>query len=273
MIINGNELSQEILLELKKEREKWGEIKIASFVFKENSESLSFLKIKEKIAQNLNIEFRIYNLDENWGRKKIRKYIHQVVSSKTINGAIIQLPLPLKLPTQYFLNSLPPEKDIDCLSSKNLGKFYSDSYLIRPPAVEVVDYLKNKFKLDFSDKKVLIIGYGKLIGKPLTHYFCQHSQKVTVLTQPTDSLLASIKEAEVIIAGAGKAHLVEDCQPGAIIIDFGYSIIEGKILGDVNFDKLKDKASLITPTPGGTGPILVAMIFKNLFKLLNSKKK
>jgi methylenetetrahydrofolate dehydrogenase (NADP+)/methenyltetrahydrofolate cyclohydrolase len=268
MIIDGKKISEEILNELLEERKKYEKIKVVGFVFEENKEGESFLKIKENFAKKLNIDFRIYKIEKDWSRKKIRKYINQIVKSKLVNGAFIQLPIPEKFPTQYFLNSIPPEKDIDCLSSKNLGKFYSDSFIIRPPAVEVVDYIKNRFNLDFSDKKILVVGYGRLIGKPLAHYFSDESNFLTIISKKLEDHKNILKDYDVIISGVGKKNLIDDCKDNAILIDFGYSFENGKIYGDIDFEKLKDKAKIITPTPGGTGPILVSMLFRNLFKLL-----
>lgn len=271
MIIDGKKLAEEILTELKEKRKNYDKLKIAAFLIGKNEEKLSFLKIKQKFAEELNIEFRIYEIEENLSRKKIRKYISEIVRHKTINGAIIQLPLPEKLPTQYLLNTILPIKDIDCLSSRLLGKFYTDTSIIRPPAVEVVDFLKNKFNLHFSGKEVLIVGYGNLIGKPLAHYFAKEKATL-IITNSRSNLEKFLNSAEVIVSGVGKAKLIKECKEKAILIDFGYSFENGKIYGDLDFEKLKDKASLITPTPGGTGPILVAKLFENFFKLLEIQK-
>ncbi|MER3570002.1 MAG: hypothetical protein C4348_00045 [Patescibacteria group bacterium] len=271
MIVEGNKLAEEILEDLKEKRKNFGELKIAAFLIGEDKEKESFLKVKQKFAEKLNIDFRIYKIPENLTKKKIRKYIHQVIKSKTIQGGIVQLPLPEKFPVQYLLNSIPPKKDIDCLSSGLLGKYYTDTYVIRPPAVEVVDFLKKRFFLNFEGKKVLIVGYGRLIGKPLVHYFANNKSTIIIANSHTN-LNEFLKEADIIVSGVGKANLINDCKENAILIDFGYYFEEKNIYGDINFEKLKNKASLITPTPGGTGPILVAKLFENFFKLLESKK-
>jgi len=272
MIIDGKQIQKELIEELKKEREKFDKLRLVAFLIGEDKEKESFLKIKEKIAKELNVDFRLYKIDENISRKKLRKYISQIVKSDLVNGAIIQLPLPEKFKTQYFLNAIPPEKDVDCLSSRNLGKFYTDNWIIRPPAVEVVDYIKNKFKLNFESKIVCIIGYGRLVGKPLVHYFCSQKSTVIVVRKNTENKEEFFKIADVIVSGAGEKNIANECKNNAILIDFGYSFENGKIYGDINFEKLKNKAKLITPTPGGTGPILSVMIFKNLFKLAQLQK-
>ena len=267
MIVDGKKLAKEILTRLKEKRKNYQKLNIAAFLIGKDEEKLSFLKIKQKFAKDLNIEFRIYEIDENLSKKKIRKYISQILKHKTIQGAIIQLPLPENLPTQYILNSVPAKKDIDCLSSRLLGKFYTNTPLLRPSVVEVVDFLKEKYNLDFKGKEVLIVGYGNLVGRPLAHYFA--TQKATVIIANSETNLEKfLNSAEIIISGVGKPNLINNCQSGAILIDFGYSVIDNKIYGDIDFEQLKNKASLITPTPGGTGPILVAKLFENFFKLL-----
>jgi len=272
MIINGKKLAQEILESLKEKRKQYENLKIAGFLIgkEKQEEKLSFLKIKQKFAKELDIEFRIYEIDENLGKKKIRKYISQILKHKTIQGAIFQLPLPKKFPNQYLLNSIPAKKDIDCLSTKLLGKFYSDIPVIYPPAVGVVDFILKNFEIEVNGKNVLVIGYGKLIGKPLVHYFSNLDATV-IVAQSQTKLENFLKIADIIVSGVGKNNLINDCKRNSILIDFGYSFLNNKIKGDLNFEVLVKKASLITPTPNGTGPILVAKLFENFFKLLDYK--
>jgi len=271
MIIDGKQLAENILFNLKEKRKKYDKLKIAAFLIGKEEEKLSFLKIKQNFAEELNIDFKIYEIDENLSKRKVRKYLSQILKHNHIQGAIFQLPIPEKFPVQYLLNSIPAKKDIDCLSTKLLGRFYTNIPIIRPPAVEVIDFLREKYNLEFKGKNILIVGYGRLVGKPLAHYFA--NLKATVIIVQSESKIEDyLKISQIIISGVGKANLINDCQGGAILIDFGYSFQNGKIYGDINFEKLKEKANLITPTPGGTGPILVAKLFENFFKLLENKK-
>ncbi|GBD34898.1 Bifunctional protein FolD protein [bacterium HR35] len=273
LIVDGKKLAEEILENLKEQRKAYDKIVVAAFLIGKDKEKESFLKIKKNFAEKLNIDFRIYEIEnyETFSRKKLRKYISQIVKKKVINGALIQLPLPSKFKTQYFLNAIPSKKDIDCLSSKMLGKFFTDSEVISPPAVETVKFLKEKYNLKFESKIALVVGYGKLIGKPLSHYLAREGATVIISQSKTNNLEKFLKEADIVISGVGKANLIQTCKEGAILIDFGYSFENNKICGDLDFEKLKNKAALITPTPGGTGPILVAKLFENLFKLLQYK--
>lgn len=287
MIIDGKQLSQEILAELTEKRKNFEKISFAVIVVGNISAQLGFIKAKENFAKKLDIDFRVYELPENLSRSDIRKKISQIVKARTTNGAIIQLPLPLKFftQTQYFLNAIISEKDVDCLSAQNIGKFFTGEVAypeanrrVNPPAVEVVDFIKEKFKLNFSGKTSAIVGYGNLIGKPITHYLLKQGATCFVINSKTDLKIKEkiLQDADIIVSGVGKKNLITDCKQGAIIIDFGYSVdvsLSVEVsqrrtnVGDIDFEKLKNKASLITPTPGGTGPILVAMLYKNLLKL------
>ncbi|MCS7201000.1 MAG: bifunctional 5,10-methylenetetrahydrofolate dehydrogenase/5,10-methenyltetrahydrofolate cyclohydrolase [Patescibacteria group bacterium] len=270
MIIDGKKIAEEILGKLKEERKKYEDLKIAAFLIGKDESKISFLKIKEKFAKELEIDFRIYEIDESWGKRKIRKYISQILRHKTIQGAIFQLPLPSHLPAQYLLNSIPAKKDIDCLTSRLLGKFFTNSPLVLPPAVEVVREIFERNRVTVDDKTILIIGYGKLVGKPVAHYLANQKATVIIAQENTD-LRKFLLNADIVISGVGKAGLVNVCKEEAILIDFGYSFENGKIYGDIDFEKTKNIASLITPTPGGTGPILVAKLFENFLKLLEKK--
>ncbi len=271
-ILDGKELAEEIIESLKKEREKFDKLRLVAFLIEETPEKLKFLEIKKRFAEKLDIDFRTYKIDPTISRKKLRKYIHQIIKSDLVQGALIQLPLPEKFPKQYILNSIIPEKDVDCLSSRNLGKYFSNSYVIRPPVVEVIDFFKNKFNLEFKEKIVVIVGYSQLIGKPLFHYFALEGSTLILVRGTTKEKEKFFKIADVIVSGKGEPKFVNTCKNGAILIDFGYSVKNNKILGDLDFEKLKDKASFITPTPNGTGPILVAMLFKNFLKLAELQK-
>lgn len=271
MEINGEALAKEIISELKKKRAEFGKLILAIFVIGESKEKSKFLTKKETIAKELDIDLRIYQIDPKIGRKKIRKQISQAIKHKTITAGLIQLPIPDPLPKQYLLNTIPPEKDVDCLSARALGKFYVNQPIIRPTAVEVIDFLKNKYQFDFSGKVVTIVGYGNLIGKPLTHYFCQEKATVNVLNEKTKEPEKYFQKSDFIISGAGVPYLVNDCKEEAILIDFGTTVIENKIVGDIDVEKIKNKAKLYTPTPGGTGPLTIAMLFQNFFKLAHRK--
>lgn len=273
MILNGKELQKELLEKLKEKREKISDKLVLGVILVGNKEeSLRFILEKKKIAEILNIDFRIYKLDEKIKKKELRKFIKDLVKRKYPQGLLIQLPLPDHLKEQYFLNSLW-KKDIECLSKIKVGEFFTqnnyDFEKIMPPAVKTLDFIINRINFDLKDKISLVIGYGKLIGRFVCHYLREKKSNVISLHRVDENTKNFLKKADVIVTGVGEPKIIDDCKDGAVLIDFGYKIIDGKIYGDIDVEKIKDKASYFTPTPGGTGPILVAMLFDNFIKMQN----
>jgi len=273
MIINGKQIAEEIVSNLKKEPK----IKkfLGAFLVGENLTSLSFLKQKEKIAQLLNVDFRLYKFPEEISQDALRKEMLRIVNHKTCGGALVQLPLPNHINKYYVLNVIPREKDVDVLGERALGAFYNGRNLILPPAVGVVDKLLKFMNYELNTKKVVVIGAGFLIGKPIITWFQNKVAELTIFNEFTQDLRHKLKNADLIITGVGKANLfsVEDLSENSMVIDFGYDMsADGKIFGDFNSSSVHNYKFIInyTPTPGGTGPILVAQLFENFYKLNQS---
>lgn len=262
--ISGKEIATQILDELRKKPtpQKY----LAVFVVGENSATESFMKQKEKIAKELGVDFRIYRYPETITSDKLRKEAHNIADAKRCGGAIIQLPLPEHINALYVANAIPTEKDIDLLGERMRGAFYNNRSNILPPSVETVRMiLRGQNISEDGIKTVAVVGQGFLVGKPITHYFLQKVPKVVALDKGDD--FDMLKEADLVISGAGVPGFIKGdmLKKGAGVIDFGYGTdAKGNVSGDVDVDSLKDVA-FYTPTPGGTGPILVASLFKNFF--------
>lgn len=257
---------------------------LAAILVGENSASISFIKQKEKIAKELGVDFRIYKFNYSPEGKltndKLRQEVGKIANQKPVGGIIIQLPLPEQFNSQHILNAIPTEKDIDVLGERTLGAFYAGRSKVLPPAVGVVKEIFKNQNLKPENLKTVIIGAGALIGKPISMWLERKTAELIILNSKTKNIKEKLKDADVIISGAGKANLfsAEDVKENAIIIDFGYSITEmrneqgvmsKKINGDFNSSLLNTQNSSLfyTPTPGGTGPILVAKIMENFYKL------
>ena len=249
---------------------------LAAVLVGENSASISFIKQKEKIAKELGVDFRIYKFND--------QEIGRIASQKSVGGVIIQLSLPEQFNSQYILNTIPSEKDVDVLGERALGAFYAGRSKVLPPAVGVVEKIIANCKLQIANLRIAVIGSGSLIGKPISIWLERKTAELIILNSKTKNIKEELKNADIIISGAGKANLfsAEDVKENATIIDFGYSFIDGKISGDFNAssiencpdvrdpegqEKLKIENLRYTPTPGGTGPILVAKIMENFYKL------
>ncbi|MFH1347042.1 MAG: bifunctional 5,10-methylenetetrahydrofolate dehydrogenase/5,10-methenyltetrahydrofolate cyclohydrolase [Spirochaetota bacterium] len=253
---------------------------LAAVLVGENSASISFLKQKEKIAKELGVDFRIYNFNDSPEEKltndELRQKINRITNQKLVGGVIIQLPLPEQFNSQEILNAIPAKKDIDVLSEQALKDFNAGKGKILPPAVGVVEEILKTLNLKLGTLKVAVIGTGQLVGKPIAAWLKEKTAELIILNSKTENIKEELKNADIIISGAGKPNLfsAEDLKKNAIVIDFGYSLINGKISGDFNPNSpiIQSSNSLkYTPTPGGTGPILVAKIMENFYKLANNK--
>lgn len=264
MVIDGKKIAEGILENLIKSEKPKGFL--AVFFVGEDKASESFIKQKEKIAKELGVDFRLYDFPENITQDDLRKEILKIAEHKTCGGAIVQLPLPPHINRQYVLNAIPREKDADVLGERSLGAFYAGRNPVLPPAVGVVEEILRALPQDLKDKKVAVVGLGFLVGKPISEWLKGKCAEIYLLDIGSD--LSALKNADLVILGTGQAGLVkpEMLKAGAIVIDFGYGIKNGSISGD--FDSAGALDSIhYTPTPGGTGPILVAKLFENFFKL------
>lgn len=270
MVIDGKKLAQEIIEELKKERKKNSKrIHLAVVLVGNDSVSLSYIKQKERVAKEIGIDTRIYQYAGSIKTKELRKKVGEICRVTYNRGIIVQLPLPSSINTQVVLNAILPQKDPDILCEKNLGTFYTGRLEILPPVLASIKYLLEKNKIDIEGKNVLIIGRGRLVGKPTSLWFINQRATVIIANSKTKDLKEFINKADIIVSSAGKPDLITGdlIKKGVVIFDAAVVSEDGKLKGDCDFDSVKDKAGFITPVPGGIGPLCVAFLFKNLLEL------
>lgn len=276
MKIDGRKIAEEIRVKIKKSFDFAQDVKkthILAVVYAgENSASESFIKIKEKTAKELGVDFRVYKFSEDISNGKLREEVVKIGKQGVVGGLIVQLPLPLKINKQRILNAIPEEKDVDCLSEKNLGKLAGGREKILPPAVETVREILSIKEIDSrfhgNDMMVAVVGAGFLTGKPIAAWLVGKAKEIAIFDEGSD--LSELKKYDLVITGVGKAGIVkpEFLKDGAGVIDFGYEGGKGDLDVDASDEKELEKLAFYTPTPGGTGPILVAKLFENFFKLV-----
>jgi len=266
MIINGKELSQYIIRRLRKEFSNFREVNLAIIAVGNNPSVFSFIKQKKRTADNLGVNLKVYRFQKSVSTRRLIQKIVELGKDKKIQGIILQLPLPENINPDDVISFIPPEKDVDGFVEKSVNL---------PPSVEVVKFLMRRHNINYRGKKVVIVGYGRLVGKPIYNWLKKKNVKIFVIEKQT--LLKErrkiIESADILISGVGKANLIPATwiKRNSIIIDFGYDFKNGKIYGDVSKNASKN-ALLFTPTPNGTGPILVAMIFRNLLKCCKKQR-
>ncbi|MEK7212152.1 MAG: bifunctional 5,10-methylenetetrahydrofolate dehydrogenase/5,10-methenyltetrahydrofolate cyclohydrolase [Patescibacteria group bacterium] len=281
-VIDGRKIAEEIIAGLKSQPKPdkfFGAVLVG-----DDPASLNFLKQKEKVAQELGVDFRLYKLPTNITTDKLRAEIGRLAGVKNCGGFIVQLPLPEGVNRHYVLNAIPKDKDADVLSETALGAFYSGRGRVVPPSVGAVEEILSAWggsasggkheRRNLRELTVVVIGAGFLIGKPVGFWLQNKVAELTILDSASEHLRDKLKEADVVVCGAGRAGLisVSDLKDNALVIDFGFNRSEGKIVGDFNPEanealSYKLKAINYTPTPGGTGPILVAKLFENFYTL------
>ncbi len=269
--IDGKKIAEDIIAELKQRSvpKKF----FAVFLVGDDSASASFVKQKEKTAKELGIDFRVYRYPAHISQDTLRREVGKIAAHKACGGAIVQLPLPKYLDRHYVINAIPREKDADVLGERALGAFYTGRNPVLPPPVGTVEEILQSMDYELRDKKIAVVGLGFLIGKPIAEWLKGKTRELYLLDEKSD--LRILKDADLIISGTGQAGLIkpEMLKEGAAVIDFGYAKgDDGELLGDFDASSPVTSGhtstpSFYTPTPGGTGPIVVALLFRNFYTL------
>lgn len=276
VLLDGKKLSEKILRDVK---EKAGQLspplQLAVVMTGEHPATLSFIKQKQKSCENVGIDFKFYKYPADITTAQLRKNLNKICKLKKNTGVIVQLPIPEHINKQYILNTVPPEKDVDVLSERSLGKFYTGRSLILPPTIAGIMKFLEEYNIEIKGKHVVIVGAGGLVGKPLATHLINQKATVISVNETTPDISHFTKDADILVTGVGKPNLVT-CgmiKESVVVIDAGLAEANGKITGDVDFESVSKKASYLTPVPGGVGPVTVAMLLQNLHTLSQLKHK
>ncbi|MDP3963580.1 MAG: bifunctional 5,10-methylenetetrahydrofolate dehydrogenase/5,10-methenyltetrahydrofolate cyclohydrolase [bacterium] len=270
IIIDGKSIAADILAEAKSGIAALGrKPRLAAILIGNDPASISFLNEKRKKSEAVGIEFMLYRYDDRISTTQVRARIAKLRKEKKPDAIIIQLPLPEHLNTQYVLDAVPPDEDVDGLSSRARGLLATEKSLILPPTAAAVLHILQVQAIALGDLHAVIVGLGPLVGKPLLTLLANKVASVTAVHAGTPAIDRFTKEADLLIVGTGQAGLIDGSmvKEGVIALDAGYSSIDGKISGDLVYGSVAQKARLITPVPGGIGPITVAMLLKNVVTL------
>lgn len=269
MLIDGTaiawKINQETLEKVKKMNKKWFTPKVTVILVGNRGESEIYVRQKEKIAKKLGFGFELLKFPAKVKEDELIREMIAVQSRKDTAGLIVQLPLPEKIDRQKILSNILPEADIDCLTEVNLGRLLNKNNFLEPPTAGAVMAILRELNISLPGKNVVIIGAGLLLGRPLTVLMMNERATVTVCNSATADLTKKCLTADIIISGAGHKNLVtaKMVKKGTIVIDAGFSFKGGKVYGDVDVAGLDKKGVLVTPTPGGVGPVTVAKLFSN----------
>lgn len=273
IIIDGKELAKKIRANLKIECEelknKQINPKLAVIMVGDDLASKVYVRNKSKVCEDVGIEYKEYLLSSNTKQKELIELIEKLNQDKTINGILLQSPIPANLDINEAFRTISPQKDVDGFNPVNVGKLVlnQDTFVSCTPYG--IMKMFEKYNIDLTGKNVVILGRSNIVGKPLMHCCLNKNATVTVCHSKTQNLAQKAKEADILISAIGKAQFVtaDMVKENAVVIDVGINRLEnGKITGDVDFENVKEKASYITPVPGGVGPMTIAMLMNNVIK-------
>ena len=227
-----------------------------------------FVRAKKRFAETIGVEFNEYRFEESISEDEILRVLEELARDQKVSGIVVQLPLSEHLGVDRILNAIPAAKDVDVLSHEALNSFSLGTLKILPPVVGAVQEILREGNVVPQGRKALVVGQGRLVGVPVAVWLRQEGAQVTVVGEPTEKLSDFTKTADLIVSGAGSPGLIqpEMLTPGVVLIDAGSSESLGKIVGDVD-PACESLASVMTPVPGGVGPVTVAVLFRNLIIL------
>lgn len=269
-ILDGKKLSEEILSDLamrvKTIKKK---LSLAVIVATEDQSVRKFIEHKKRAAHNVGIAVRIFPFPSTVGANELRRKLSTIVHNPKHTGVIIQLPLPLHIPTQHVLNSVTPQKDVDVLSARAVGDFVTGKSRIVPPVVASIEALLSAYSIDVAGKHIVIVGEGPLVGRPTALWLLREHATFSIINEHTPNSKSLLKQADIIISGVGRPGIItgDVVKDGVVAIDAGTSESEGRLVGDIDFASVSQRASYVTPVPGGIGPLTIAMLLKNVVTL------
>ena len=274
--IDGKKLRDEIISELKAEVKHYM-IKpcLAVIQIGDDPASNTYIKSKAKACEEIGMYFKHIKFNEEVKEIEVINKILELNNDEYVHGILLQLPIPEKFNPDKLINYIARNKDVDGLTDINLGKLYNNKpCLISCTPQGIMKLLENE-KIELEGKNVTIVGRSNLVGKPLIGLMLNKNATVTICHSKTENLSKHTKNADILIVAVGKKHFIKEnmVKEGAIVIDVGINKEDNKLYGDVDFDAVKNKASLITPVPGGVGPMTVAMLMKNVITAYQKQQK
>lgn len=269
-LLEGKPLADRIKLEIKAKVEGLSKPPVlASIQVGENAGADVYVKSQRKVSESLGIEYRHEKMAQSTTEEELISLIKKLNTDNSVNGIIIQMPLPAHIDYKKVSNYVASDKDVEGMHPENIGKIIFGKAKVLPCTAAAVMELLNVTGLDLYGKEVVIVGHSEIVGKPLALMLLDKFATVTVChigTSKAGKLDEHVRKAEVLIVAVGRAGLIkgEWVKDGAVVIDVGINRVGDKIVGDVEFDEAAKRASWITPVPGGVGPLTVTMLMRNL---------
>lgn len=277
-IIDGKALRNRILEGLKAEVKNLEKKPFLAVIIVGNDPaSKIYVSNKKKTALELGFQSVVIEMPENTPEKVLLEKIEELNKNKEVNAILVQLPLPAHISTERVIETVSPEKDVDCFHPFNTGKIAQNARpFVYPCTPKGIIRLLEEYKIPVAGKNAVVIGRSNIVGRPVAAMLTNLDATVTICHSKTQNLSEITKNADILISAAGSRGLVtaDMVKDGAAVFDVGMNRDEnGKLAGDVDFEAVKEKASFITPVPGGVGPMTICTLMTNTFELFRRQNK
>lgn len=279
-IISGKELSKTIREEVKEQVIKLTDQyhrapHLAVVLVGEDPASRSYVKAKERACKKAMMESTVIIKEEETSEEELLSIINDLNNDQTVDGILVQLPLPKHIDEDKVIDAIKLEKDVDGFHPLNLAYMHLGRHAIYPATPKGIMTMIERSNISLKGKKALVIGRSNIVGKPVAMMLLKEHATVTIAHSRTENLKAECLASDIIVAAVGRAKMITEdmVKEGTVIIDVGVNRVEGKLVGDVDFDAVKDKASYITPVPGGVGPMTITSLLQNTLECYERRVK
>ena len=289
-LINGNAIAAELYGEIKtridKLREKGNSLCLAFVLIGNDPASEVYVRMKDKKCAELGIASTTFRMPYDTTEEQLLRKIEELNRDKNIHGMLVQLPLPDHIDEDKIINAIDPMKDVDCFHPQNVGRMLIGNPIFLTATPAGIQQMLIRSNIETAGKHVVIVGRSNIVGKPLAAMLMQRGSgadsTVTVVHSMTKRLKEITSQADILVAAVGKPRFItaDMVKEGAVVIDVGINRIPDptakngcRLVGDVDFDSVAEKASLITPVPGGVGPMTIAMLMKNTLRACRAALK
>lgn len=279
-LIDGKLVSSKIRLEISQETaefiQKTGiQPHLVVIIVGNDAASMTYVKNKKKACEDVGFKSTVIELPEETPEVELLEQIKKLNEDLTVHGILVQLPLPKHIDEQKVIDTISVKKDVDGFHPYQVGALVSGLPCLKPCTPSGVIELLKAYNIDMAGRHAVIVGRSHIVGKPLIQLLLDQNATVTVCHSRTQNLAEFTKSADILIVAIGRAHFItaDMVKEGAVVIDVGINRLEtGKLVGDVLYDDVFEKASYVTPVPGGVGPMTITMLLKNTLKAAKNLK-
>ena len=259
-------LEAELKLKVDALREKNARIpKLVVILVGDNPASQTYVKNKAKACERVGFLSEIIELDGSISQEIVLSTIDRLNRDETVDGILVQLPVPKHLDAKAIVHALNPNKDVDGLHPLNVAKLYENEKGFVPCTPKGIMRLLKEYQIDVVGKHCVVLGRSNLVGRPVAQLLLNENATVTICHSKTQKLSELTKQADILVVAIGRAHFLtsKDVNHAECIIDVGINRVDGKLVGDVAYEELVDKVDAMTPVPGGVGPMTIGMLLEN----------